>query len=175
MLPVLVILALIAAIVLSRVTTTASGPQLVLNTPKTAKVGEPIELAVRIKNANGIGGYETKVKFDTSKAHMQSFEQQPEALKRLGRDAQPLGPIEAVDGVVIGAYSCPVADCTDATSKARADQGAKGNVKLATVTLIADAPGDLVVSLSELTFVDASGQKVAVSTGNLAFTIAVSE
>lgn len=175
LLPALVILALIAAIVLSRVTTTASGPSLQVGIPSTANVGEPFELSLRIRNANGIGGYETKVQFDTSKAHMQSFEQQPQALKKLGRDAQPLGPVEASDGVLIGAYSCPVADCTQASSKVRADKGARGNVTLATVTLIADAPGDLSVSLENLTFVDASGQQVDVSAKSLSFTIAVSE
>lgn len=175
LLPLLVILAVIAAIVLSRVTTTASGPSLQVGIPNNAKVGEPIELSLRIKNANGIGGYETKVAFDTTKAHMQSFEQQPKSLKKLGRDAQPLGPVETSDGVVIGAYSCPVADCTQATSKVRADKGARGNVTLATITLIADAPGDLMVSLRDLTFVDASGQKVDVASSSLSFTIAVSE
>jgi len=118
-----------------------------VSVPSNAKVGEPIELTLRITNANGIGDYETKVKFDTSKAHLQSFEQQPQALKKLGRDAQPLGPVEATDGVVIGAYSCPVADCTQATSKARVDKGARGNVSLASVVLIADTTGDLTVSL----------------------------
>ena len=175
LIPVLILLAAAVAIAMSKLTTTASGPALQVAVPTTAKVGEPIELALNIKRANGIGGYEAKVVFDKSTMHMQSFEQQPQSLRKLGRDAQPLGPIEASDGMVIGAYSCPVADCTQASAKVRADKGARGNIKLATVTLIADVPGTLTVSLADLTFVDASGVPVAVSTDNLTFTIAVSE
>ena len=41
-------------------------------------------------------------------------------------------------------------------------KAARGTVKLATITLIADVAGDLIVSLEGLTFVDASGAVVNV-------------
>jgi hypothetical protein len=175
LLPAIVLLAIVVTLVVTRMTTTASGPSLEVGVPDSAKVGEPIQLSLTVRNANGIGGYETKVAFDTNRANLRSFEQQPQSLRKLGRDAQPLGPVEVSDGVVIGAYSCPVADCTEATSKLRADRGARGTVQLATVTLIADSPGDLTVSLVNPIFVDASGQTVDVETGTLTFTIPVAE
>jgi hypothetical protein len=149
-----------AAVLQSR-TGEAATPQVVVKVPRQAVVGQPIEMTISMRSANGVAGYETTIGFDVNRIHLQGLEQRPKDIQRLGRDAQPVGPIEVSNGIVIGAYSCPAGSCT--SGRGGKNGGGRGNLRLATVTLVADAPGIATIDLSGFTVVDASGQKVDVS------------
>lgn len=174
LLAVVVVVAALGALAATRFTT-ASGPALKIDAPATARVGEPFAVTLTVTNANGIGGYETKLAFDTSAVQLRGFEQRPQDLRKLGRDAAPLGPVEHADGVSIGAYSCPVADCGSPTGAARTDKGAFGTLRLSTVSFVANRAGKWTVTLVDPVFVDASGQRVDVQASRLRFTVDVRE
>jgi hypothetical protein len=149
-----------AAILQSR-TGEAATPQVQVQVPRQARVGQPIEVTLALQGANGIGGYETTIGFDVNRIHLQGLEQRPQDLRKLGRDAQPVGPVEVSNGIVVGAYSCPTGDCK--AGRGGKNGGGKGKLRLATVTLVADEPGIATITLSDFTVVDASGQSVEVS------------
>ena len=155
--------------------TDAATPQLDLKYPRSVKVGEPIAIELRVKDANGIAGYETTLRFDTQRAHLGGVTQRENDLRKLGRDVQALGPVESTGGVMLGAYSCPVSDCGDAQGKARKEQGGKGRIRLATITVVPDVAGTLDLTFEGLTFVDASGAVVAVTVPSRTIQVTVTE
>ena len=140
----------------------APRPQLDLSAPRQVNVGEPVQLTLTVRNAADIAAYETNVMFDTSVAEFDGLRQRQNDLKSLGRDVGPLGPVSIANGMSIGLYSCPVAQCTQRTVGARQDRGGRGTVRLATVGLVARAPGTLEIRLTGTTFADASGKLVTV-------------
>ena len=49
--------------------TSAEGPVLTVSVPEQVEVGQPIELVLTVSSASGIGGYQSRLLFDTSRAH----------------------------------------------------------------------------------------------------------
>lgn len=153
--------------------TSAAGPELIVEAPSQVRVGEPIVVTMRIRNANDIAGYETRVLFDTSVAHLRGLVQRDNDLRKLGRDVQALGPIEIDGGVVIGAFSCPYKDCAGSAGVAKQPKGGRGEVRLATFSIVADAAGQLTLTLDQPRFVDVNGAPVTVTATTLALTVTV--
>ena len=152
-----VVAALLTVIVTAAIPGTAhsSAPEIRLVAPLRAAVGEPIRLSVRAVGVQGIGGYEARLSFDTTAAHVVSVNHRGNTLDSLGRDVRELGPIELEDGVDFGAYSCGRADCV-AGAAASSHKGS-GRALLARVELRADKPGLLQLRLSGARLVSATG------------------
>lgn len=140
----------------------AASPVLVLDAPEEALVGEPIELRLVIDRANGIAAFDVTIGYDTSIAELQSLRSRENDLAKLGRDVEPLGPVELPNGVAVGAYSCPVDSCADPDGKRKVKQAGASKIRLATVTIVANQPGPLTLDLSSARFADAEGRPVEV-------------
>jgi hypothetical protein len=157
----------------SRLTEAAPGPQLRVEAPAHVAVGEPIQIAVVVQNANGIAAYELTAQFNTSIAHLSGLQQRQNDLKKLGRSVETLGPIDLADGVTFGAYSCPFSSCPNTNGKVKNTQGGKGTLKLGTFSIVVDQAGSFVIQLSTLKFTDPDGNPVNVNLGNTTIAVQV--
>jgi hypothetical protein len=146
-------------------TISAEGPVVEINAPEQVVVGEPITLAVVVRNASGIGGYQGKLLFDTSRARMSGVDHSANELAAIGRYIQALGPNEFDGGISFGLYSCPV-DACGSTGKP-VDRGADGDLHLVTVSITPEQPGPLSLEFTGLRFADASGAEVDVEMPSL--------
>jgi CSLREA domain-containing protein len=143
----------------------ATEPSLVIDAPKRAAVGQPIEIKLSVEDAADLAGYETNLLFDTRVAEFAGLEHLGNGLRTPGRDVGQLGAVELLRGVSLGAYSCPVEDCLHPGEGAETDDGSSGNVELATVYIVPNRPGVLQVKLGSTRFVDAAGKPVDVAGG----------
>lgn len=151
----------------------AASPHLSIIAPEEALAGEPIEIRLVIDDANGIAAYDATIGFDTSIASLQSIRPKENDLAALGRDVRGLGPVEVPDGVAVGAYACPVANCADADVKARVTEDGTGTFRLSTFTIVARQAGPLTLDLSSARFADGSGRSVDVDLSAAIVTVEV--
>jgi len=151
--------------------TSAEGPVLDVTAPEQAEVGQPIDLTLVVRNASGIGGYQGKLLFDTSRARFSGVDHSANQLAAIGRFIQALGPNEFDGGVSFGLYSCPVDACGE-TGKP-VDRGADGELHLVTISVTPEQPGPLSLELSGMRFSDASGAEISVDTPSLIVAINV--
>lgn len=151
--------------------TSAEGPTLEIIAPAEVQVGHPVDISIVVHNASGIGGYQARLLFDSSKAHLSGVDHRANQIANLGRFIQALGPNEFDGGVSFGLYSCPVDECGDIGKPV--DRGADGELNLATVSIVPDQPGILTFELSDLRFSDASGTEIAVETDVLSLSVNV--
>ena len=140
----------------------APSPTLEIQLPTQVEVGDPIAATFVLAGSSDVAGYEASLLFDPAVAHLSGLEQRKNDLRKFGRDVGPLGPLELPTGVSFGLYSCPVADCVQSTHGQRAT-GGHGKLRLATLTLAADQPGQLELVLGETRFVDSTGQVIPVT------------
>jgi CSLREA domain-containing protein len=142
----------------------AQGPALlVTGVPAQVAVGARLTLALMLQNAADLGGYQAALRFDPAAAHFNGMAHDLGGLRLIGRDVEPLGPVESSDGIAFGAYSCPVARCVGARDGARQARGGAGTIALATIDIIADRLGTLELSLTAAPFVDAAGVPLVVA------------
>jgi CSLREA domain-containing protein len=150
----------------------AGAGTLVFEAPAQVAVGEVFALNLRVEQASDLAGYEAAILFDTSVAEYAGLQQRQNDVKRFGRDVSPLTVVDLPNGAAVGLFSCPVNDCVTGEGP-RVGHGANGNVNLATVFLVANAPGLLEVKLDGVKFVDGAGNPVAVEVLQPAVTIQV--
>ncbi|HEU5097958.1 MAG TPA: CSLREA domain-containing protein, partial [Roseiflexaceae bacterium] len=141
----------------------AQGPSLLVAAPAQVVAGQRLTLELAVRDIGDLGGYQAVLRFDTAAAHFNGMQHNLTALRAIGRDVGPLGPLEQPDGIAFGAYSCPVARCVGARDGARQTLGASGQIALATIEIIADRPGTLELALEAGPFVGAAGNLVAVA------------
>ncbi|HSH81417.1 MAG TPA: Ig-like domain-containing protein [Herpetosiphonaceae bacterium] len=141
----------------------APSPTLEIQLPTQVEVGDPIAATFVLAGSSDVAGYEASLLFDPAAAHLNGLEQRKNDLGKFGRDVGPLGPLEMPNGVSFGLYSCPVADCVQSTRGQRATSGGDGKLRLATLTLVADQPGQLELALGETRLVDTTGQVIPVA------------
>jgi CSLREA domain-containing protein len=140
-------------------------PTLVVDHPARVEVGAQILVTLTLRGAQNFGGYETTLRYDGGAAHFNGLEHLLEPVRRAGRGVGQLGAVEREDSLVFGAYSCPVAECPGGRDGPRQKVGAGGDLPLATVALIADAPGTLELALGDTVVVDADGGRLALAGG----------
>ncbi|CAN5170378.1 hypothetical protein BH23CHL1_BH23CHL1_04640 [soil metagenome] len=134
-----------------------AGPFLSVSAPSQVEVGEPITFTVTSRGIASIGGYEAAMLFDTQVAEFHAMEQRDNDLSRLfGRDIEPLAAVEVPYGAALGLISCPFQSCVDRTG-ARESQGGRGNVTLATITIVPYQAGVLEVTFDAIKVVHARG------------------
>ena len=143
--------------------------------PAQIAVGARLTLALTLQNAADLGGYQAILRFDPAAAHFNGMAHDLGTLRLAGRDVEPLGPVEQLDGIAFGAYSCPVARCVGARDGVRQARGGAGTIALATIDIIADRPGTLELALTAAPFVDAAGVPVAVAGANQTIRVQVGD
>lgn len=153
----------------------AQGPTLLVVAPAQVAVGARLRLVLTLQNAAGLGGYQAALRFDPAAAHFNGMTHDLGALRLIGRDVEPLGPVEQPDGIAFGAYSCPVARCVGARDGARQARGGIGTIALATIDIIADRAGTLELALTAAPFVDADGTTLAVTGAQQAIRVQVGD
>lgn len=149
----------------------APAPRLELRGPASVAVGAPLVLTLVAQNATDLGAYEAHLRFDRSVAEFAGLQQRDAGLTATGRDFGALLNDAGSDGLRFGAYTCPLADCSDQSSAAKT-AGASGEVTLATVTLKPQQAGALQLALDDVLLVgtdgtaqDASGATLTVQVG----------
>ena len=139
-----------------------SAARLIVSAPASVAVGQTITIVIRAAGVKNLAGYEGVLRFDSAAAQFDGLSQRTVALAGLGRDVEPLGPVEVPSGVAFGLYSCSLAGC-GATSSRVAHAGATGTVALAKLTLVPTAAGRLSLALGSMRFVDASGKLMTIA------------
>jgi CSLREA domain-containing protein len=153
----------------------AQAPALLVVAPAQVTVGARLTLALTLRNAVDLGGYQASLRFDSSVAHFNGMTHDLGALRLIGRDVEPLGPAEQSDAIAFGAYSCPVVRCVGARDGLRQTRGGFGTIALATIDIIADRAGTLELALSAASFVDADGMPLTVAGAQQAIRVQVGD
>ncbi|HEX9372378.1 MAG TPA: hypothetical protein VF897_15295, partial [Roseiflexaceae bacterium] len=160
---------IVLALVLSSlpISSRAAAPQatLQIDAPAQVAAGQPIELALTVRAAADLAGFEAAVDFDTAVAEFAGLDRRSSGLARTGRDVGALTIPELPGGSVIALYSCPAASCVDGSGPQQ-PLGASGDVALATFDILPLRPGTLEIALDPLKFVDAAGNPTPVAVPN---------
>ena len=82
-----------------------------LEAPVHVQAGRPFDVVLRFGGGAQIGGVEAEINFDTDAAEFASADFRRNRLRGLSGSLEELGPVELPDGVAVGFYSCPSADC----------------------------------------------------------------
>lgn len=147
--------------VAARAQSTPQGTYLEVDAPTQVALYQPIVLSLTVHQARDIAGYEMRVLYDGSAAQLDSYHVANSTLHRLGRDVGQLGPVQRPDGLAVGLYSCPVANCVSGGSPN--PHGANGTVQLATLGITPEQTGVLTIQLADMEFVTADGSNVSVT------------
>src|SRR4051794_22536732 len=86
-------LALLAFLPTATPRAAAQGPALLVAAPAQVAVGARLTLALTLQNAANLGGYQATLHFDSTAAHFNGMTHDLGALRLLGRDVEPLGPV----------------------------------------------------------------------------------
>ena len=123
--------------------------------PDQAYVGELIRVKLVVNDAQDLAGYQGTVNYNAAGLRLGGIDIGQD-LARSGRDLMPLSPVERADSVVLGAVTCPVANCSTPQydSSTRYNQGVDGYVELATLEMVAHAPGQYQFVLEDIQLVD---------------------
>lgn len=146
-----------------------SGPTaLSLVAPRTATVGELIEVKLVANNVRNLAGFQATVGVDPTQLRITGAAILPD-LSRSGRDILKMGPVWPVvdddivrdaSWVALGAATCPVADCSVAGDARQANlklEGVSGRVELGLLHFLATHPGQYWVEISNVKLVDPQG------------------
>lgn len=168
-LAVLVAAAVGAALFLSRGTTARASQEtfVELVQPQRARVGEQVDVKLIVNNAHNLAGFQSGVSYDPAGLRV-AYANLEDGLRGSGRDVMLLGPAGGDGKVILGAATCPAADCTAARpwNEQRIEQGVDGRVELATITFYADAPGRYELKLEGVQLVDPQGNLLTTGTAN---------
>ena len=166
---VIILLVLASSVILNRdaqVSAAQQGTVVTLIPPDQAYPGELITVKLVVNNAQNLAGYQGTVRYGVNDLRLTGVIP-AEGLSRSGRDIIPLEAVWGEGTVVVGAATCPVADCNDSQydTAPRYLQGADGYVELSSLEFIAQAPGQYQMTLENVQLVDPQGNQLgAVST-----------
>lgn len=170
----LVLLTVLLAAIWGLRGTLADGPTLHVGAPEQVLVGTPIELTLQIHNAADVGGYQARVLFDSSVAHIEGVSHSGSDLAASGRFVQTLGPHELDSGATFGAFSCASRNCDDSATKS-GGAGVSGDITLGTVSIVPNSPGQLTIDLSGLRLSGTNGGEIPVNGGSMSITVYVTD
>ena len=139
-------------------------PVFVVTGPAEVAVGHRFSVTLRLQGSPGVTAYETQLLFDPKAAQLSAVTNRGNALSRLGWEVHDLGALELGNGAVFGSYACATVRCGPAG--APPDDGATGDVALATVTLIAEQAGRLDLRFAGLRLASGRGVPINAVGGN---------
>jgi hypothetical protein len=160
-----------------------SGPTaLSLVAPRSATVGELIEVKLVANNVKNLAGFQARVSVDPTQLRITGAAILPD-LSRGGRDILSLGPVWPVieddidpnaSWVAFGAATCPVADCSvagDARDARLSLEGVSGRVELGLLHFLATEPGQYWVEVSNVKLVDPQGEPLDTTLNGVLLTV----
>ena len=167
---VIVLFALAGAVLFNQevlVNAAQQGTVVTLVPPEQVRVGETITVKLVVHNANNLAGFQSTVNYDASHLYAAGAIMDT-GLGQSGRDIMPSSPLLAEGSVIVGAGTCPVADCSDSqfNTATRIADGVDGYVELVKLELIANAPGSYELSLQDVQLVDPQGNQLGAATAN---------
>lgn len=128
-------------------------PTLEVVTPAAVQTGQPVRVGLVVRGAPEVAGLELTVGFDPATAHFSGWTP-PRGIEAGAGLALPA--VESAEGVSLGYAGCQTVGCA-----APADQPA--GVRVAEVVVVPDRAGRLVLDLSGVKAVDATGGLVALA------------
>lgn len=145
----------------------APAPTIAIVVPQKARVGDRITVQVIASGVRNVGGFQSTVTFDPAVLRV-GHATIAEDLKGSGRDLLALGPVLRADAVVLGAVTCPVAQCTSPRYKEKNHSlpGVHGRAVLADVTFEVVAPGQTELRLDRVQLVDPQGTVLPIAAVN---------
>jgi CSLREA domain-containing protein len=143
-----------------------------LEAPVHVQAGRPFDVVLRFGGGAQIGGVEAEINFDTDAAEFASADFRRNRLRGFPGALEELGPVELPDGVAVGFYSCPSADCAPRGLRAPI-RGAKVGSVLARVRLTPLVSGRLEVRLGAVEFVAPDGTPLPLSHAPASSTVRV--
>lgn len=143
------------------------GTTIILLSPQNAYPGSLVTMNLIVDNAQNLAGYQATVWYDTDNLHLTGVDHQ-NGLSLSGRDMLLLEMIELENGVFFGAVTCPAANCGKARNPAasRYTQGVSGNIELATLSFIPQAPGRYEIILDNVHLVDPQANQLGATVTN---------
>ena len=161
----------------------ASGPTAVsLVAPRSARVGELIEVKLVANNVKNLAGFQATVVVDPTQLRITGAAILPD-LSRTGRDILSLGPVwptinddldPNASWVALGAATCPVADCSvagNARTARLSPNGVSGQVELGLLHFLATEPGQYWVEVSNVKLVDPQGTSLDTTLNGVLLTV----
>jgi hypothetical protein len=141
--------------------------------PEQARIGEAITIDIVANDARNVAGFQAAAQFDTAQLRVTSTDAGT-GLSASGRQVLGMPPVTRTNGVVLGAATCPVADCFDPRlqAAARIPSGVHGHVVLGRLHLYTEAAGQYQLTLSDVQLVDPQGNQLPVTTTNATLTVA---
>lgn len=143
----------------SELTRAEDAPQVWLDVPETAVVGQPFIARLMADGISSLGGFEVKLAYSPAEISLLTAET---SLEWAGeRDLLPAVYVRQPDGVIFGSVSCPVVDCndivTDSDRKEARGPATAGPVTLASFTFEVRGGDEVQLDVAELLLVDTRG------------------
>lgn len=151
----------------ARVSAAQQGTIVTLIPPDQAYTGEVIIVKLVVNNAQNLAGYQSTVRYGVG--DLRATGATPEkGLSLSGRDIKHLASVWGEGTVVLGAATCPVADCNDSQydSAPRYLQGVDGYVELASLEFYTQIPGRYDLILENTHLVDPQGNQLGAALAN---------
>jgi len=161
----IVLLALLCEGFVSSASAQSGQPRLVLSGPSAAVVNQPIIISLSLFDAQNLAGYQATFNYDTQAAEFAASESLGGDLRSEIRDVLPVKALGA-NGITLGAFSCPMANCLEAGTilpSRRTVSGANGDLLLASFSLLPRKAGRLEIDLADVLLVDPVGQSLNAS------------
>ena len=130
-----------------------SAPQVHLEMPESATVGDWVTARLVATEAQDVVGFQVELQFDGDKLGLGTAEP-------LMGDSLTMGYVRQEQGVVLAAAGCPVADCASADYQQglRPHTNTSGTVTLGSFTFQVRAGGLITLEVADIILVDAQGQ-----------------
>jgi hypothetical protein len=141
--------------------------------PAEAYIGELITVKLVVNNAQNLAGFQAAIGYDPNNLSVSAYSE--EGLEAGGRDILLLDPVRREGAIVVGAATCPSADCGDGYARQSRQQarGVDGYAELATLELYTDVPGSYELKLENVKLVDPQGNLLATAANGAVLVIGV--
>lgn len=143
------------------VSASQQGTVVTIELPAEAYTGELITGKLVVHNAQNLAGFQATIGYDQNNLSASVYTE--EGLETGGRNILLLDPVRREGAIVVGAATCPSADCGDSYARQSRQQarGVDGFAELATLELYADVPGSYELRLENVKLVDPQGNLLA--------------
>ncbi|MBP6806003.1 MAG: CSLREA domain-containing protein, partial [Chloroflexi bacterium] len=138
-------------------------PRVWLEAPATAVAGQPLAVKLMVENVAGLAGFEAAVKYDSTQLGLRTAVPHPALAGE--RPLLNLGVVPQTDRLVVGAVSCPTADCAAAVQSPLRQSlaGGSGRLELAELAFDVRSGGPITLDLADILLVDVNGRVLLAS------------
>jgi len=132
-------------------------PQVQLEIPESAEVGEWVTAQLVATHVENLAGFQVELRYDTAKLSLGTA--QPVAEFAAARQILPMGYVRQEQGLLLAAATCPVTDCASAVYQQdlQPTAGITGTVTLASFEFQVRQSGIIPIEVSDIILVDPQG------------------